>query len=201
MGDLFILNVIFVFCCLPVVTIGAAQAGLFTAVRVLSDPQDDSSCIRAFFRGFKNGFGKITGVSLFFLLLDVLLLYMLLMFHSYQDTGRFLHWAFPGVLLCMCAAVHGLIPLFHARYQCTPLQLVRNSIVLLVMFPLRSLLASVLLWAPLILFLLYTNVFLNLGVLFITVYYSTAFLIGTYLTQKPFRMLAEERREKQEDAA
>ena len=63
-GDLIILNFIFLLCCLPVFTIGAAQAGMFTAVRVLSDKEDDSSAVAAFFRGFKNGFGKVTLTSI-----------------------------------------------------------------------------------------------------------------------------------------
>ena len=34
-GDLIILNVIFLVCCLPIFTIGAAQAGLYTAMKAI----------------------------------------------------------------------------------------------------------------------------------------------------------------------
>ena len=190
-GDLFILNVIFLIFCLPVITIGPAQAGLFTAMDVLRDPMDDSSCVRAFFKGFKSGFGKISLVSTFFLILDILLLYTLIMTWSYQDTGRYLHWGISGVFLILCMLLHGLLPVFHARFNCGPVQLVRNGLVLLVMYPLRSVLISALIWAPLVLFLLAVNTFANLGALFITVYYSVAYLLAAYMLKKPFGKLME----------
>lgn len=190
-ADLFITNVVFIICCLPVITIGPAQAGLFTAMNVLRDPLEDSSCIRAFFRGFKSGFGKISLVGTFFLLLEAVLLYTVLMASSYQEDGTMIHWAFPGVILVVCMLLHGLLPIFHARFNCGPVQLVRNGLVLLVMYPLRSVLISALVWAPLVLFLLAVNVFANLGALFITVYYSVAYLLAAYMLKKPFGKLME----------
>lgn len=190
-ADLFITNVVFIICCLPVITIGPAQAGLFTAMNVLRDPLEDSSCLRAFFRGFKSGFGKISLVSTFFLVLEIVLLYTVLMASSYQEDGTMIHWAFPGVILVVCMLLHGLLPIFHARFNCGPVQLVRNGLVLLVMYPLRSVLISALVWAPLVLFLLAVNVFANLGALFITVYYSVAYLLAAYMLKKPFGKLME----------
>lgn len=190
-ADLFILNVIFLICCLPVITIGPAQAGLFTAMDVLRDPMDDSPCVRAFFKGFKSGFGKISLVSTFFLLMDILLLYTLMVTWSYQDTGRYLHWGIPGVVLIVCMLIQALLPVFHARFNCGPVQLVRNGLVLLVMYPLRSVVIGILIWAPLALFLLATNTFANLGALFITVYYSVAYLLAAYMLKKPFGKLIE----------
>ena len=59
-ADLFILNLVFLACCLPIVTIGAAQSGLFNAMRVLQDPEDDTSVTKAFFAAFRVGFKQIT---------------------------------------------------------------------------------------------------------------------------------------------
>lgn len=191
-GDLFIINVLFLVCCLPIFTIGAAQAGLYTAMRQMIDPNDDRSCIKAFFRGFANGFGKITLVSTFFLVLDVILLYTLIMAWDYKDTGLFIHWGFPGVILLLCLLVHSLLPLFHSRFNCGPMQLFRNCLLLLVSHPLRSVAVAVLTWAPAVLFFLMPNLFLDLGALFVTVYYSVAFLFGAYLMIKPFKLLIDD---------
>ena len=60
LGDLILLNVLYLVCCIPVVTIGAAQAGMYTACKVLLDKEDDSSPYAAFFRGFWGGFGTVT---------------------------------------------------------------------------------------------------------------------------------------------
>ena len=42
-GDLIILNILYLICCIPIFTIGAAQAGMYTACKVLLDKEDDSS--------------------------------------------------------------------------------------------------------------------------------------------------------------
>ena len=76
-ADYIILNAVFILCCLPVFTIGAAQAGLYTGIRVLRDKEDDSSCLKAFFRGFKSGFGKITLVWCLFAVVIAILGYNL----------------------------------------------------------------------------------------------------------------------------
>ena len=72
LGDLIILNLLFLICSLPVVTMGAAQAGLYTAVRTIVDKDDDTAPVKAFFRGFKSGFIKITLVWIPLLIISVM---------------------------------------------------------------------------------------------------------------------------------
>ena len=189
-ADLFFLNVIFLICCLPVFTIGAAQAGLYTATRQMIDPNDDRSVIKAFFRGFANGFGKISLISTFFLVLDVILLYTLFMSIDYAQIG--IHWAFPTVLLALCLLVHSLLPVFHYQFSCGPFQLFRNCILLLIAYPLRSIAVMVLTWAPAALFFLKPQMFLDLSALFVMFYYSVAFLFGAYIMVKPFKQLIDD---------
>ena len=189
-ADLFFLNVIFLICCIPVFTIGAAQAGLYTATRQMIDPNDDRSVIKAFFRGFVNGFGKISLVSTFFLLLDVILLYTLFMSIDYPQLG--IHWALPAVILAVCLLVHSLLPIFHFRFTCGPFQLFRNCVLLLIAHPLRSLAVMALTWAPVALFFLNPQMFLDLSALFVMFYYSVAFLFGAFLMVKPFKKLIDD---------
>ncbi len=196
-ADLFILNVIFLICCLPIFTIGAAQAGLYTATRQMLDPFDDRSVIKAFFRGFASGFVKISVVHTVFLLLEFMLLYTFLMILEGMDTGLYMHWALPAIMLCLCLLIHSLIPAFHSRFNCRPFHLFRNSILLLAVSPLRSLAVMVLTWAPAVLFFVAMyrgspRLFFNLGALFITVYYSVAFLFGALMMTKPFKLLIDD---------
>lgn len=186
-ADLIILNIIFLICCVPVFTIGAAQAGLYTATRQMIDPNDDRSVIKAFFRGFANGFGKITLSGTFFLLLDVILLYTLFMSIDYPQLG--IHWLFPTVILVLCLLVHSLLPVFHFRFSCGMFQLFRNCLLLLIAHPLRSLAVMALTWAPAVLFFTNPQMFIDLLPLFLMVYYSVAFLFGAFLMVKPFDQL------------
>ncbi len=189
-ADLFFLNVIFLICCLPIFTIGAAQAGLYTATRQMIDPNDERSVIKAFFRGFANGFGKISLISTFFLVLDVMLLYTLFMSIDYAQIG--IHWSFSTVLLALCLLIHSLLPIFHFRFSCGPFQLFRNCVLLLIAHPLRSIAVMVLTWAPAALFFLNPRMFMELSALFLMFYYSVAFLFGAFLMVKPFKQLIDD---------
>ena len=52
-ADLFLCNVLYMLCCIPIVTIGPAQAGLHNAMRTLGDTEDDRSAVKQFFKGLK----------------------------------------------------------------------------------------------------------------------------------------------------
>ena len=48
-ADYMILNFVYIICCLPVVTIGAAQAGLYAGMKALLNKEDDTPALRQFF--------------------------------------------------------------------------------------------------------------------------------------------------------
>lgn len=191
-ADLLLTNLLFIVCSVPIVTIGAAQAGLYTAMRRLEDPLDGRSCIKAFFEGFKSGFLRISIVHVIFLVLEAVTVYTLMIALDWENTGLMVHWAVPLVVLIIVMLIHALTTPFHSRFVCKPLDLVRNSLLLLITHPLRSILLAALNWAPLLLFYLKTDLFLNLGALFFTVYYSIAYLFGVILLKKPFKLLIED---------
>ena len=200
-GDLFLVNVVFLICCIPVITIGPAQSGLYNAMRVLQDPQDESSPIKAYFRGFKNGFLSISIVWTLFLVFDLILFYSTAMCFDYADTGVFIHWAVPFVGLILSLILQSVVTIFHSRFQCTVGQLFRNAFLMLISHPLCSLAVAALTWAPVVLFFLATNLFLNITPLFITVYYSIAFMFGIIVMKKPFNQLIDKFYEDDEEEA
>lgn len=188
-ADLLILNVLFLLCCLPIVTIGAAQAGLYTAVRRLEDPTDGRSCYKAFFEGFKNGFLRITVTHIIFLVLIAVAFWSMVIAFQAKDTGLLVHWAVPCVVLVILMILQALSTVFHSQFDCTAFNLIRNSLMLLVTHPLRSILVAALSWAPALLFYLVPDWFLKLGALFVAAYYSIAFLFSVVLLKKPFNVL------------
>lgn len=190
-GDLFILNLLYLLCSLPVFTTGAAQAGLHTAIRILQDPQDGRSTVKAFFRGFKTGFGKITLAWLLFLVVDLILFYTLYMTYTYADTGLFVHWGVPLAGMCITLVFQSVLALFHSQFSCTFVQLLRNCALMCIWHPLTSVLTGVLMCAPLIAFLLIPDIFVQVTPLFLTVYYSLAALCIYLLARKPFKALID----------
>ena len=195
-GDLIILNAIYILCCIPIFTIGAAQAGMFTAVRVLQDPEDDSSPTAAFFRGFRSGFGTIT---IAWGLLG--LLFIVLAIAAALSTILGLSVFMCVLPLCIVALFMSLLPAFHSRFGCTVRQLYRNVFLLLLCHPLRSIAAGALMWVPMVVFgfaNLYTA--MSSTLLWITIYFSGAALFVNLFLNKPFNELVEEFNRRQEEA-
>ncbi len=191
-GDLIILNVLFVLCCIPIFTIGAAQTGLYSGLRVLMDKEDDSSPSRAFFKGFADGFGRITLIWLMFLVLFVLIIanlvpVMVLEFSGYPHAPVAVSLA--GLILC--AIFYNLIVLFHTRFSCTFKQLFRNSLLMIVAHPLRSILSALIVWIPLLIPVLDFYLFMQLTPVILAVGFSVVFLFSFTLTNKPFMTLIQ----------
>lgn len=191
-ADLIILNVIFVFCCIPIFTIGAAQAALYSGLRTLMDPEDDEKPRIAFFRAFRTGFKTITAgwavglvPVLFFAVMTILV----------AAIGQTVKGA-PVVLCLIGLAVSMVwssqIPLFHARFTCTAKQLWRNSAILVILHPLRSILVTVLMWIPLALALWNTYLFAGTTPAWVLMYYAVAFMLNFLIMKKPFNQFIKE---------
>lgn len=196
-GDLIILNFLFLICSLPIFTIGAAHAGLYTGIKVLTDKEDESSPAAAFFRGFASGFLQ---VSLAWVCLAVVLIAIAFAtIVSYYNNAPLWLCLLP---LSIVAVFMATVPAFHSRFGCTAWQLIRNCWFLIFAHPLRSLGAAVLFWLPVILFLrLPTIYFLGTAPVLMTLYFSTAVLFGYKFLQKPFKTLIDEFSRRQEEAA
>lgn len=186
-GDLIILNLLYLICCIPLFTIGAAQAGLHTAIKVLLDKEDDSSPAAAFFRGFASGFGTVT---LAWGLTTVVLLLVAFLSVSAVQLGSPVWLVVFAIALC--CIFQSLIPAFHARFGCSPWQLIRNSWFLLFAHPLRSIGVAVIVWLPVLLFLLGDlYVFMSITPIWGTLYYSTTFCFAHGLMKKPVKTLTD----------
>lgn len=189
-GDLVILNVLFLLCSLPIFTIGAAQAGLYTGLRVLVDKEDDSSPAAAFFRGFTSGFGKITVVHSLLLVLVVVISYMsALVYMQKQGAGLAVWLSLVSILIS--TILPSVIYIFHSRFTCTAIQLFRNAWLLFLAHPLRCALVALLTWSPIYIALIDLQIFILATPVFITVYFSFASLLSNSLMKKPFQDLIQ----------
>ena len=201
MGDMIILNVVFLLCCIPVFTIGAAQAGLCAGLRQLTNKEDDSSCVAAYFKGFATGFGKITIAYVIMLVLIVLVSYNASSVYLFDVNGV---QGAPVILsvagLFICAVFQTVISVFHSRFSCTVWQLFRNSWLLFLAHPLRCIIIAVLAWLPVILTLVDFRIFIMITPVVLTLCYSFLFLLINNVMKKPFDDLIQMFHEKNEPA-
>ncbi len=184
LGDLIILNVIYVICSIPLFTVGAAQAGMYTALRVLSDPEDDSAPVAAFFRGFVNGFGQVT---IAWCLMSLLMAVVVFFGWWGIDNGLPVWIALCAV--CVVALFQSMLPLFHSQFSCTAMQLIRNTFLMVIPHPLRSLCVAILICLPVVVALWDLFFFMSLGIVWFALYYSFGCLFAGTIMKKPFASL------------
>ncbi len=194
--DLILLNVLYLLCSIPLFTIGAAQAGLYTAAKVMLDKEDDTSVFAAYWRGFKAGFGTITagwGIVTLFLL-----------FVIWIDVAAYMLGA-PLVVLIIGAGIvflfQTMLPAFHSRFGANLKMLLRNTFFFIIAYPLHCLgvvLLNILPFGLLAIMDLYS--FLGTTPVLVMFYYSTAVMTSYMLLRKPFETLISMNKHANEDA-
>lgn len=95
-ADIIILNIVFILCCLPIVTIGASVTALYTVT--LKQVKDEAGyMLRSFFSALKSNFKQSTIIWLIMLIIGVLL------------VGE---WYFMGAIQSSFAAIFNYIFMF-----------------------------------------------------------------------------------------
>ena len=158
--DLMILNIVFVVCCLPVVTIGAAFAAL--QQQTFSMVKGGSASVSSFFLAFRENGKKATAVWLAFLLGSVGVYVDTRLLQANQiRVGGFVT-ALIWTVYVIFAAVSLYVFALMAKFDNT----LKNYIVCAFFFAFSHLPVTVLLLllnaAPLVVFLLYPSTFLTL---------------------------------------
>lgn len=160
-ADFIVLNLLFVACCIPVVTIGAAIAGMNKAVQDVVF-QEEGHLYRRFFSAFKSNFKQSTIVWLITLvILAGLAADVFLIMTYFAGSTRTTLYALLGVLaLVVTATLSYMFPLM-VRYENTLRELVYNSLVLAICKLPRTLLMCLLVLAPFLLLWFYPYGFLQ----------------------------------------
>lgn len=192
LADYIILNFLYVLCCIPVFTIGAAQAGLYNGLRILQDKDNDTSCVKAFFRGFRSGFGTITLVWGIVSLITLALGYNILAVYVFKSAD-FRYATLPFVLSIIGAVIamiyQSMIPLFHAYFSCTARQLIKNVFLVIMANPIQSILIALINWLPVIILGWRFDLFVQSSIILFFLYYSIAFGFSIRLINKSFTRL------------
>ena len=147
-GDLIILNVLFLICCVPIVTVGAAYAAL---CKVCMDMvyEQEAGMVKGFFLAFKENFKQATVVWIVELIVIVSLVCDGMLILTFMPGSRVMY-ILLGVLafLVLCVCTH-MTPLL-IRYRNGLRQHLSNAMVLAVIRLPRTLLMIVVSCAPLI---------------------------------------------------
>lgn len=185
--ELFLLNVCFVLCCLPIVTIGRSVSAMYT---VFFRTDDDTRLSRRFLRAFRAERAQAT--KLWLLLCAAALLLGLdgyfLLTREIAFGGTALLLSIPIALAFLFGSVF-LFPL-HARYENTLRATVKNAVILGLTHPLRALAMLAMAALPLIALLADVMVFLHLLAVWLPWGFAFTFRVRAWIAGSVFRKIS-----------
>lgn len=129
-ADIVILNILYMVCCLPIFTIGAATSALYYQVMKMSK-NEESYAIRGFFKSFKENFRKATPAWLILLVIGILLgadLYIVPMMGSEAIGNIFRCICFFALLIWMIVFSY-TFPLF-SKFENTVKNTMTNALLM-----------------------------------------------------------------------
>ena len=176
--NLVCLNVLWLLCCLPVITAGAATTAMYYMVFQYITKQDDG-VLRPFFKAFKENFKTVTPIWILHLLIGAAL--GAEVFYLSQDSQLWLKALF-GILLLVYAGVSAYLYPILARYNTSRKKAVLNSFALSTRHLLTTVCVVILNAVPVVLVLFMPEIFWK-SILFWTVggFSLIAYLCGKML--------------------
>lgn len=197
LGDLMLLNLAFLLCCLPLVTIGASASALYTvAFRMLSGTEGRSLAL--FFRAFRQNLRR--GIPLWLLLalaggvavLDIFL------FSGSSGGIRLIELPFMLLLLLAVFTAGYAFPLL-SQFDNTVAGTLKNALFLSLGYLPRTLAVTLLNVFPFALLLIDLYLFLSVGFIWVFLYFSAAAYLNAKLLEKVFAPYREAEMDKKED--
>ena len=189
-GDMILLNAMFLVCSIPVFTMGASLAALHKMLQQVVN-ESDTGTVKGFFKAFRANFKQATGLWLIVLLVIVSLFCDYLLVVTYFSGSEAVKWML-GLLavlavLVACVCVY-MIPLL-VRYENSLRQHLSNAIILSVIKLPRTIGLLILTFLPVIIFLLSFNVFLQTLIFWLFIGFAFTTYLGTLLLQPVFKEL------------
>ena len=170
-------NMLFILCCIPIITIGPATCGLYSAVRYLIRKD---SWFQGFWEGFKKNFVRtaLAGIVCVGMMVYLLLNFNLAL-NFYVDTGAISPAVVYGVAMLFPTLIAAALwPLnIYIPYDFS--DWLKNAVNLIVKAPYWVLASAVLWWAPVFLILYYLDITLGFLIVFIAVYFTLTVFVST----------------------
>lgn len=159
-GDLIILNVLTILCCIPVITAGAALTALYS-VTLKMVKNEEGKIVTEYFRAFRGNFKQAT---MLWMISAAALLAVVLDFHVLRQQNSTIWTVYKGVLLIVLVLLGTFICYLFpvlARFVNTTKNTAKNAMLFSVIHPFQSVLMLVTVLIPVVL------PFISLRVLFL----------------------------------
>ena len=129
MADLIILNILFIVCGIPIITLGASATAMCYVTLKMRD-KEEGSVFRNFFRAFRQNFAQATLIWIILMALAGFLLADYLLIRDLEGTD----YQVIRIFLPLCAVLWGMVTLYvffiQARFRNTIPNTFRNALAL-----------------------------------------------------------------------
>lgn len=177
--NLVMLNLLWLVCCLPVFTAGAATAALYHTVFLYHTKMDDA-VLRPFFHAFRTNFRQSTMLLLPFLAALVLLFFDIVYLVSHGRGTALLFLLIVAVFIVLGMLAH-LFPLI-ARFDMKPSALLRTAFSLVMLHLPATFTVIAMTFLPLFLLAFHPSLFLRFGVAWAGIWFALiAYFFGRLL--------------------
>ena len=189
-GDLILLNVLFLICCIPVITAGASIAALHKMTQEIVY-ETDSSTVKGFFRAFRANFKQATAVWLVVCVVAASLFCDYLLIITFFSGSEAVKWMLILLavlaVLVVCVAAY-MFPLL-VRYENKLRNHLTNAVILAIIKLPRTLGMLALIAMPLIILTLDLNMFLQTLIFWIFICLAFTTYMQTNLLKAVFTEL------------
>ena len=189
-GDLILLNVLFLICCIPVITAGASIAALHKMTQEIVY-ETDSSTVKGFFRAFRANFKQATAVWLVVCVVAASLFCDYLLIITFFSGSEAVKWMLILLavlaVLVVCVAAY-MFPLL-VRYENMLRNHLTNAVILAIIKLPRTLGMLALIAMPLIILTLDLNMFLQTLIFWIFIGFAFTTYMQTNLLKAVFTEL------------
>ena len=183
-GDLLLLNGLFLISCVPVVTIGAAVTALYT-VCFRFGTQRETGLVKSYFQAFCENFRQATALWLILLLWGGCAGVNVLLFYGMGGMVRFAALPF-GILLVLALFMAGLVFPLLSQFHTGTKDALKNSLILSLGYLPRSVLVTGVNMLPLGILLTDTILFFQLGFVWVALYFSAGAWLNCLILKKVF---------------
>lgn len=185
-GDLIILNVLFLVCCIPLVTIGASATALYT-ISMRMAAKDDRGILKPFFRAFKENLKKATVIWLTFLLIGAVLALGITMIYLNQSTfSNLIKVLYGVVILVYLVGLSWVFPL-QAKFENSVKNTIKNAFIIGISRIGNSIVIAILLLIPVLMAVFFTKIFILTGFVWILCGFSVIAVLQSLVIHSVLR--------------
>lgn len=183
-GDLLLLNLMFLISCVPIFTIGAAITAMYTLC-FRFDTDRERGLLKSYITAFRDNFKQATVIWLIILLCGVTACINAYIFYILSGVIPFLYVVFLILLVLVVLIASYAFPLL-SQFDNTNKGTLKNALVLSLGYLPRSILVGAINVFPFALILVNFYLFLNTAFLWAAIYFSAAAYINSLLLKKVF---------------